>query len=309
MVRFLSSSTLLLSLAGLFYLTNRQTIIELGHLTTGFLASHFVASTTESYFQHLLRDSTDGYLAGVATWADTIRYTKWGRFTATFHFIDAKDSPPDWCGVQMDRDCKATGCVISALANYTQRSLDSGLDEQERVIAAKFVIHFIGDLHQPLHVEDVSRGGNGIKVNFDGHPVNLHHVWDTSIAEKLRGIRRGGKPYQDAKLWAADLAAEIRDGGRFAGDRDGWIAGLDVSDPIGSSLVWASESNAYVCTTVLPDGVDGVLDQDLSRDYYEKAAPVVEVQIARAGYRMAAWLDLIANAIQNGMQGPVNNDL
>lgn len=212
-----------------------------------YVASNFVSGDTAAYFQGLLRNDTGDYLAGVATWADSVRYTKWGRFSGDFHFIDAKDNPPQACGVDYERDCKPTGCVVSAIRNYTERLLDPDLRLSERVIAAKFVIHFLGDIHQPLHNEDVARGGNGIHVTFDGRDFNLHHVWDTSIAEKLvGGVRR--QPYAEAKRWADQLTAEINLG-KFNVTKEAWLAGVDLDDPKTTALIWATEANAHVCTT------------------------------------------------------------
>ncbi|KAH9884903.1 putative nuclease S1 precursor [Xylariomycetidae sp. FL2044] len=268
---------------------------SLGHITVAYIASSFVKDTTTSYFQELLRNDTEHYLAGVATWADTIRYTKWGRFSRNFHFIDAKDAPPAQCGVVLERDCKEEGCVVSALRNYTAQVLDDRLWPWRRNQAAKFVVHFVGDIHQPLHAEDVARGGNGIHVRWDGAELNLHHVWDSSIAEKmLGGIRR--RPYEAAFKWAGELAGEIRDG-KYAEASGAWIEGLNLDTAMNTSMVWASESNAYVCSHVLPEGPDAIVGQELSGAYYEKAAPVIELQVAKAGYRLAAWLDLIADRI------------
>jgi hypothetical protein len=179
-----------------------------------------------------------------------VRYTKWGRFTSDFHFIDAKDDPPRYCGVDFERDCKKDrGCVVSALHNYTSRMLDADLSAAERAIAAKFVVHFVGDMHQPLHTENVERGGNGIPVKFDGRNYNLHHVWDTSIAEKLvGGVPRRGGPYAEAKRWADELTQEINEG-KFAEHRIDWLRSANLSDPRATAMAWATEGNAYVCTT------------------------------------------------------------
>ncbi|KAG6039451.1 hypothetical protein E4U41_002536 [Claviceps citrina] len=265
---------------------------SLGHITTAYLASHFVANSTEAFFQELLLSDDHDYLAKVASWADSVRYTKWGRFTKNFHFIDAHDSPPRSCNVDFERDCKADGCVISALANYTEQSLDSSLPAWRRAQAAKFVVHFVGDLHQPLHNEDVALGGNQIDVLFDGKTFNLHHVWDTSIAEKwLGGPQR--KPYPSAEQWAKQLAGEIEHG-QFAAQREAWLKDLNFRDATETAMAWSREANALVCTHVLPEGAAAIENQELGGDYFEKAGPVVEVQVARAGLRMAAWLDKIA---------------
>lgn len=183
----------------------------------------------------------------MATWADSVRYTNWGRFTAPFHFIDAKDDPPRSCGIDLARDCKAEGCVVTALANYTARLADPALPAYERRIAAKFVVHLVSDAHQPLHDEDVARGGNGIRVRFDGADLNLHHVWDTSIPEKMvGGVRR--RPYAEARRWADELGRGIVDG-KFKAARDGWLVGMDLAKMEDTALAWARQGNAYVCST------------------------------------------------------------
>ena len=69
---------------------------------------------------------------------------------------------------------------------------------------------------------------------------------------------------------------------------------MDLSDAVSSSMVWASDSNAYVCTAVMPNGVEATEDTDLSGTYYTTVLPVVKLQFAKAGYRLAAWLNLIA---------------
>ncbi|RDA89518.1 hypothetical protein CP533_3915 [Ophiocordyceps camponoti-saundersi (nom. inval.)] len=264
---------------------------SLGHMTTAFVASRFVRDETRKHFQHLLGDDEDGYLASVASWADSVRYTRWGRFTNTFHFIDAHDDPPYRCEVDLERDCKETGCVITALANYTRQSLDDELPRWRRAQAAKFVVHFVGDLHQPLHNENVEKGGNGIYVLWDDREFNLHHVWDTSIAEKWIG---GRTSYDEAERWANQLTLAITDG-KFSDEKKKWLDDLDFSHPIETAMAWSREANAFVCTHVLPDGVEGVRDRELGGRYFDKAGPVVERQVARAGYRMAAWLDAIAD--------------
>lgn len=211
-----------------------------------YIASDFVSPDTASFFQTLLRNTSSDYLAGVATWADSIRYTKWGHFTGPFHFIDAKDSPPHNCSVDFERDCKEEGCVITAIANYTTRLLDPKLPAWERAQAAKFVIHFVGDIHQPLHTEDVAKGGNGIHVLFNGVELNLHHVWDSSIPEKIvGGVRK--QPYPEARRWASKLSKDIQTG-NFKAQRQKWLAGVDLQDPKETSMGWAREANTLVCS-------------------------------------------------------------
>ncbi|KAB8301407.1 hypothetical protein EYC80_003279 [Monilinia laxa] len=91
----------------------------LGHYTVAYVATNFVSTATKSYFQEILGNTSTDYLASVATWSDSYRYTTAGAFSAPFHYIDAQDSPPSSCGVEYSRDCGSSGCVVSAIKNYT----------------------------------------------------------------------------------------------------------------------------------------------------------------------------------------------
>jgi hypothetical protein len=78
-----------------------------------------------------------------------------------------------------------------------------------------FLIHFLGDIHQPLHTENVERRGNGIPVCFDRHftDMNLHGVWDADVPTKHRGIPHHEKPDAEkeaAASWAPDLFGSNR---------------------------------------------------------------------------------------------------
>jgi S1/P1 Nuclease len=139
----------------------------------------------------------------------------------------------------------------------------------------------------------MDKGGNGIKVTFDGTDVNLHHVWDTNIPEKLVG----GYSLVDAQNWASQLSQSIK-AGPYKSQAASWIQGIDITDGVSSSLIWAKEANAYVCLTVMPKGKAAVEGQELGTTYYETAVPVVELQIARAGYRLAAWFNFIASGAE-----------
>ena len=93
-------------------------IQSLTSLAVAYIATSIVSPSTKTYLQYLLKNDTDSYLANVATWADSFRYTAGGKFSAPFHFIDAEDDPPRSCGVKYERDCGKEGCIVGALANY-----------------------------------------------------------------------------------------------------------------------------------------------------------------------------------------------
>ncbi len=97
----------------------------------------------------------------------------------------------------------------------------------------------------------------------------------------------GGRTISTAKTWATTLTKAINTG-IYSSDAAGWLTGIDITDPVATSMLWAQDSNAFVCTTVMPDGVSVLENEDLSGDYYTSAMPVIEEQIARAGYRYAS---------------------
>jgi hypothetical protein len=94
----------------------------------------------------------------------------------------------------------------------------------------------------------------------------------------------GGYGLQFASAWAANLTAAIKYGD-YKKIAKSWLAGIDINDPISTALVWATEANAYVCTNVLKDGINGTRGMELGGDYYAESIPVIELQVARAGYR------------------------
>ena len=291
------TSTLLPLLAALPYASAWG---QLGHTTVAYVAQNFVSAKTATYVQQLLSDTSSAYMANVATWADTYRETSEGRFSAPLHFLDALDSPPKTCNVNYARDCPEAGCIVSAIANYSSRAVQSsvGLIEQQK--AMKWVIHFLGDIHQPLHVENLDLGGNTISVTFDGATTNLHASWDTAMPQK----RAGDFSQANALAWATTLTTQIKSGA-YATESKTWLQGMNAQDALNSSMVWATDTNKFVCTTALPNGPDAVSGQELSGTYYKTAIPVIEKQIAKAGYRLAAWLDAIVTATEKRGEGYV----
>jgi nuclease S1 len=98
----------------------------------------------------------------------------------------------------------------------------------------------------------------------------------------------GGSTISTAKTWATSLTAAINTGA-YSSDAAGWLTGIDITDPVATSMLWAQDSNAFVCTTVMPNGVSAVENVDLAGDYYTSAMPVIEEQIAKAGYRYVIY--------------------
>ena len=204
-------------------------------------------------------------------------------------FIDAEDSPPTSCSVNLSRDCTTKGCSISAIANYTTRVQSTSLSAADRKQAMEFLIHFLGDITQPLHDEAEEVGGNDISVTWDGTTTNLHSCWDTQMVEKIAG----GKNSTAVVNSFADLLITKIDNGTYASQKDSWISCSDITTASACALQWAQDANTLNCQYVLKTSESG---KELDGTYYTGAVPYIELQISKGGYRLGAWLNALAAA-------------
>jgi hypothetical protein len=84
----------------------------------------------------------------------------------------------------------------------------------------------------------------------------------------------------NAQSWAATITAKIKNG-IYATQKANWLSGVDITDPSSSAMTWARDSNAFVCTTVMPNGVPAIENKELSGAYYNSSISVVELQITK----------------------------
>jgi hypothetical protein len=205
-------------------------------------------------------------MASVSSWPDEIRH---GRpQTAPWHYVDI---PIDKPGLDMARDCPNGNCVIGAIAAMRAKLRDPAIPADQRREALMFIIHFIGDMHQPLHSSNNGdHGGNDVHIVFQSQPGNLHGLWDGGL------LARMGK--QD-DLFARLSAASAR--------RRKKLAKGTVSD-------WAEQAHKLAQQMVygkLPQAAPGA-PLMIGADYERQAGAVIELQIERAGARLAAALNL-----------------
>lgn len=153
----------------------------------------------------------------------------------------------------------------------------------------EFLIHFLGDITQPLHDEAEEVGGNDIPVTWDGTTTNLHACWDTQMVEKLAG---GGNSTATLDSFSSSLIADI-DNGKYASQKADWISCSDISTASDCALEWAQDANKLNCQYVLKVNESGV---ELDGTYYTGAVPYIELQISKGGYRLGAWLNALAAA-------------
>jgi hypothetical protein len=96
----------------------------------------------------------------------------------------------------------------------------------------------------------------------------------------------------NAQTWANTLSTAIKSG-TYKSEAASWITGDDISDVVTTASRWASDANALVCTVVMPNGVAALQKGDLYPTYYNSVIPTIELQISKAGYRLANWLNTI----------------
>jgi hypothetical protein len=205
-------------------------------------------------------------LASIASWADDVRPHE--TETSNWHFVDI---PYDASRYDPARDCQESprgDCVIQAIGRLRGVLADGSQSREARARALKFLVHFVGDIHQPLHCAERShdRGGNDVMVFFFGNRVALHAVWDTSIIDKR--VFNWGEyvRYLEEEWFPKEDAAKLAKGG---------------------PVDWALESHAIAVKVVY--AIPG--DFNLGEDYYKKALPVVDRQLAAAGVRLAKLLN------------------
>ena len=207
-------------------------------------------------------------MAARAAWADVWRNSH--RETAPWHFTDIEIDGSNTA----DAACANDDCLTRRLALFAAQLASKDASAADRILALKFVLHFAGDLHQPLHLSDNhDKGGNCVYLSRGGARANLHHYWDTGVVETM------GK---DADTVASDLYCAITPAQLKA-----WRRG-DIES-------WAMESNqvakAVVYTLGSQPGCSSGLRYDLSADYDAAALKAAKIQLQRAGVRLAVLLN------------------
>lgn len=150
-----------------------------GHETIAGLADSLLSTKAREEITRLLSLEPGQTLTSIANWADINRT----KDTAKWHFINF---PRNTCEYVADRDCHDGQCAVEALKRQIAILSDKSAQDSDKLLALKFVVHIMGDIHQPLHAgfsED--KGGNQYQVQFDGKSTNLHALWDTNLIESL----------------------------------------------------------------------------------------------------------------------------
>lgn len=236
-----------------------------GHRTIGKIAAGHLSSQAKAAIHELIGDTT---LAEISTWADEVRGQPAFRNTGPWHYINLP------LGLDFaDFEAK--------VKDMTQDNVYSALQQQERILGAatstrpqkvealKFIVHFVGDLHQPMHVSrEEDKGGNTIQLNYDGNGTNLHALWDSKL------IDHQGLTYEQmAEKYDHATPAQIKQ----------W-----QSDPL---IQWIWES--YQASSKLYEEIDALKSRAIDDSYYQAHIAIIEDRIEKAGIRLAGVLNEI----------------
>lgn len=290
-----------------------------GHQTVALIAEKHLTLEARQYLDKLLTENpvdpqlkrycgnfSGSLLADSSTWPDDIRNVE---HNGPWHYIDI---PRGAARAPLASFCGESGCVTQAIAEQLAILKDAHADPHKRADAVRYLVHFVGDLHMPLHAStNNDEGGNCVPVRYfrrkprernHSYVPNLHALWDTAIVER---DMEGADPVEYAEFLEEFFKDELSNWQK---------SGIHVED-------WAWESHDLAETSVYgelvpkdpveaPVAVRACTDDNnvgerllnlhfvADAHYQEVAAPVVEKRIAQAGIRLALLLNEAVKSLQ-----------
>jgi len=260
-----------------------------GHSLVARLAQTQLTPTTSNWVSNYLPSSVHSELGRVASWPDSILYpdsnpfdSRQWQWSRSLHYINI----PNWnCQYVPMRDCLHDRCIEGALKNYSRRIVDSNNDYIQQQQALFFLVHFIGDIHQPLHTGfSGDLGGNTVKGFFLNSTklTNLHSIWDVDIIDAR--IRRH---FQSNVNHYFDYLLNLSNNQSFV-----------VNETYTDYQIWIKESVDFVCQQVYLDDDNIRLNVSknftLGENYFNRNYPVVDQRLVQAGRRLASRLNQLA---------------
>jgi S1/P1 Nuclease len=245
-------------------------------------------------------------MGDAATWADDVRNE---RHNGPWHYIDIPRGtvrPAD--GGNLAPYCGDAGCVTEALAAQIAILKDKSADSTKRAEALRYIIHFVGDLHQPLHsTTNDDEGGNCLPLKYfrrkprehnHGFSPNLHNVWDSAILER---DAEGADSHEYADRLDETYASSIEQWQKAGIHIEDWVweshayAEKNVYDALTPKVAIEKPTPVHACTDDNNIGAR-LLDEHITvaEPYQDQAAPIVERQLTIAGIRLAAILNASA---------------
>lgn len=238
---------------------------QTGHRVIGKLAEERLDAKTRAEIEKIIGTES---LAEAATFADEERSNPapfWQTEASPWHYVTVPAGKS-----YSEVGAPTEGDAYTALQRFTATLRDRGASQEDKAIALRFIVHIVGDLHQPLHAGDgTDRGGNDVKVDYFGQSTNLHSVWDSALLDSEHLSFTEFAARLDRRI-TPDLTIEW------------WNA-----DP----MVWIAES-AVIRPAIYPSAEANKRTQ-LSYAYQYQHLPIAEERLEQAGVRLAAYLGSI----------------
>lgn len=236
-----------------------------GHRVVAAIADAQLSGLARAHIHEILGPGES--LDEAANWPDEMRSDPaafWKKTATPWHYVTLNGTTYDHAPPEGD--------ALEALDHFRGVLADPNARLADKQLALRFIVHLVGDLHQPLHAgKCCDKGGNEVKVSWFGKPTNLHAVWDSAIVD-------------EEQLSFTEMAAKLE---RHISDRqliDWWD--INPRD-------WVSES-AQIRDTVYPPPAKAKKKlPELSYAYVYKFTPVMERRLSQAGVRLAAYLNAI----------------
>ena len=288
-----------------------------GHQTVALIAEKHLAPETRELVLKLLSENpidpklkrycgeaVRDAMADASTWADDVRGE---RKNGPWHYIDiprgSKRGP-------LEPYCGKGGCVTRAITDQLAILEDKNADGAQRAEALRYIIHFVGDLHQPLHtITNADEGGNCVPLKYlrrSAHEhnhwfsPNLHSIWDTAIPER---DAEGADAAEYADTLNALFSPEIAGWQKAGIHMDDWVwEGYDFAERVVYGELTpkiAVEPNVAIHSCSDDNNIgERMLHLNIvaNEAYQKKAAAVAEKRIAEGGVRLAMILNEAAKA-------------
>lgn len=226
-----------------------------GHQVVASLAATQLSVKARAEVDRLLALEPGETLQSISTWPDEHR----NQGTGPWHYVNF---PRNTCGYDAARDCPEGKCVVGVIEKQLA-ILGSSAADEARLKALKYVVHFVADVHQPLHAGYADdRGGNTYQIQAFGKGSNLHAFWDSGLIGNLN---------QDTQTLTKRL-----------------LANPSVPNAADLNVVHAAEESCRIV------GIAGFYPpRKVGQDYVESYTQVIEQRLTVAGSRLAGLLNRV----------------
>lgn len=239
-----------------------------GHQVVAEIAARELEAAPRAEVERLLGDRASNAMRQASTWADEIRGDSEWRHTGPWHYLNFERGD---CSYNARENCRDGNCVVGAIQRQAKVLRDPKSTRPQRANALRYLIHFVGDVHQPLHAGfGQDRGGNDFQIRNRREGDNLHAFWDQDLIRASRGKL-------DVMAHVADLSQPKRPPIQHAWQRR-------------APIEWAEASCRIVqAPSFYPPR--GRIDDAYIREH----AAIADAQLTLAGHRLASVLnDLLA---------------